>query len=94
MLVKLERFDEDVVDVGCWCEILDVASNRNRCGEMQISGQSYGGIPTVADELDVVIVGVPGDASRFGQAAALGRVGLDNVKGSTLNPRQKRLPPR
>ena|SRR5271157_1275102 len=69
--IKTKRFGGDLVDVRAGREVLNVAGDRNRGGKLEIGGQADGRVPTVGDDLDIVVVRQPGDPPRLAQAAVL-----------------------
>lgn len=83
---KTKRFGGNLVNVHAGREVLDVAGNRNRCGELEIGGQADDSVPAVGDDLDIVVVRQPGDPPRLAQATVLGAVGLNDIDGPALWP--------
>ena len=75
-------------------EILDEIGAGEGGGELQIGGESDGGVPAVRDEAHAVLLRHPGDAALFADAADLGHIGLDDVERARLEPGLERLPAR
>ena len=80
--IEREGLLDDVFDIGHAGLVFDPAGDRQRGGQGQVGGDADGRVPAVRDQQHAVVVGGPAELAAFGQAAALGQVGLDDIDGA------------
>src|SRR5262249_24513549 len=89
--VEGEGLFDDVFDVGDAGLVFDPAGDREGGREGEVGGDSDGGVPAVGNEEDAVVIGGPAGVFAFGEAAAFGEVGLDDIDGTAIDEGLKRL---
>src|SRR5712691_2217784 len=85
--VWMKRLRDELIQVRRRRKIFHIACDRQSRRQMQICRQADRRVPAVGDQQNVVFLGQPADAQGFGQAAALGAIGLDDVHGVILEER-------
>src|SRR5207302_5566133 len=82
---------DQIVDERRSGEVYDQIRRAACRRQLQVGGETQGGIPSVRNEAYAALLRHPCDPALFADAAYLGNVGLHDIEGPLLEPGRERL---